>query len=133
MNRAVAGKLMRLLFVAIYLAGIISVAFCLTGNFSAVSACCRNNKQAAAKNSENCLSHCAKQKTFALKTEPYSQKISEIKVLFSAQDDSILPLKNPISKASIRSNFYPNEAIPKLLPSQIYLTTYFTLAPPVIL
>jgi len=130
MNANFTGRAMRIFLAVIFLAGIISVALCLTSGLRVASAC-YHNKMQAAKNAENCLSHCAKQKTFMLKTEAYSQERLEIKAQFNAKADSVLSLKNLLPKTPASSKFYPKEAIPKLLPNQIYLTAYFTLAPPI--
>ena len=133
MNAIMIGKFTRIFLAAIFLAGIISVALCLTGGFRVASSSCCHNKMQAAKNSENCLSHCAKQKTFALKTEAYSQEKPEIQPLFNTKVDTFIFLKNSTPKTSAPSKLYPNEAMPKLLPSQTYLATYSTLAPPLAL
>lgn len=86
-------KVIRVFLAAIFLAGIISVAFCLSGKNSWASICCQNKMQAAAKNSENCLSHCAKQKISGIETEVYSQQRHEIKALFNVKAGAVLPLK----------------------------------------
>jgi len=132
MKLTMTGKFIRIFLAAIFITGIISVALCLTGSCRNASSCCHNKMQAAAKNTENCLSHCAKQKVFALKTEVYSQKRLEVKALFNLKFDIFLSLKNFTPKTSGLSKFYLNKAIPILLPSQIYLTPYFTLAPPIV-
>jgi hypothetical protein len=130
MRAIMAGKFMKIFLAVIFLTGIISVALCLTGNFSGASACCHNKMQGVAKNNENCLSDCAKQKVSALKTEVYSQERPEIQALFN-EKDTIISLKNLMPKTFTPSRFYPNEAIPILLPNQTYLASHFTLAPPI--
>ncbi len=130
MNAIIRVKFMRVFLMVIFLAGIISVALCLTGGLRVSSSCCHNKMQGAAQNAENCLSHCAKQKTFALKTDVYFQERPEIKALFSAKADTLLSLNNPTPEISAPSKLYPNEAIPKLLPNQTYLSICLTLAPP---
>lgn len=119
----------RVILVGLFLFGILSSIMCLTC-LKNTSLSCHNKVKAAAKNSESCLSHCAKQKTLVLETESYSQTRPEMQILFNLKADNVFSSKNLTYKISIPSKFYPNEVMFKLLPSQIYLTTYFILAPP---
>ena len=119
-------KLSKILIVGVFLAGFIVSIICLACNPRIVMSCCHNKVQLTSTRDESCLSHCAKQKTFAVNVN--SQLSAELK----NQNASPAPVNLQTIPTSLEINtaHYINQSIIKLNTGQIYFTPLFNHSPP---
>lgn len=123
-------KLMLILIVLLFLLSMASKSLCLAATSSTTSNCCPSD---TTKNNEDCLSHCAKQKLVAIKTDSYpgesfKAKACPLESNISPYLQSCLSYSNPTLIA-----YYLNQADIRVNVRQIYLVTVLNHAPPILL
>ena len=123
-------KLFKILITGVFLAGFIASVICLVCSSRIVINCCHNKTQPATAKDESCLSHCLKQKVFAVNVE--SQLSVELKNQGASFVKNTVPVNLQTIPASLEINpaYYMNQLIIKLNTGQIYFTPFFNHSPP---
>lgn len=123
-------KFLKILISGVFLTGVIASVICLACTSRIASDCCHNKTQPASTRDASCLSHCAKQKTFAINVE--SQLSLELKNqgAFFVKSSAPIDLQTISASLEINTAHYINQSIIKLNTGQIYFTPLFNHSPP---
>lgn len=124
------GELIRILTAAVFLAGVLSSVLCLTAGHRAVSGCCHSKAQSASSNTENCLSHCAKQKLFAVNAEGRLFVEPRIQSPHLVKNHIMPYLQTAPFSLNHAVHYYINQPIVEFNAGQVYFTPLFNHAPP---
>ena len=124
-----AKKYIILFITLVFFLGTLGMGLCLTSNSKATPNCCPS-KNSFPVNSEDCLSHCARQKVNTLKIELFRVEESKIKKKSFPDTKSFHTLQNDRPNHNFSQNLYLNKATPKFNISQVYFLAIFNHAPP---
>ena len=119
------------LFVAtVFLLGVSSFGLCLDTKPHSLPKCCFDKSSSTTSDSENCFSHCAKQKLNAVKIETHLKEDLKIKTHILLDNKSSGSPQSQLFNSSPFTKYYLIQIATKLNISQIYFLAIFNHAPP---
>ncbi len=123
-------KFLKILIVGVFLTGFVASVICLVCAPRIAMGCCHNKAQPASAGDDSCLSHCAKQKTFAVNVVNQLSVELNNQGGFSVKSPASVNLQTIPAVLEIRIAYYINQPIIKLSTGQIYFTSFFNHSPP---
>ena len=123
-------KFFKILIAGVFLTGLITSVICLVCNPRIAMVCCHNKAQPVLAGDESCLSHCAKQKTFAINVKNQLSIELNNQNAFFVKSPASVNLQIIPAGLEINTAYYINPSIIKLNTGQIYLTSLFNHSPP---
>ena len=109
--------------------GGLSYAFCLNMTQPSASKCCAGKTPVKCSNTEDCLSHCAKQKVFAITGVSLSEESKAQKPHLVKSSPFFYLRTGPLNQ-NLEKTYYINLTDIKLNIGQIYFTPLFNHSPP---
>lgn len=126
-----SSKYIVLLVVVVFLLGLSSWGLCFPVKPSLVYKCCASKAAHLPSDSENCLSHCEKQRVDIIKTNDYFNDDIKTKIESLENNGYSIFLQNfSFKQKFIPQHYYPSQVIPTLRINQIYFAAIFNHAPP---
>ena len=123
-------KFIKILIIGVFLTGFIASVICLACSFRIAMGCCQNKAQAASTKDESCLSHCAKQKTFAVNVE--NQVLEKVKDQSQSLKIGLAASNLQTTTSFLQSDLHCiNKSVIKLNTGQIWFTPLLNHAPPI--
>ena len=119
-----------ILFIAsVFFLGTLGTGLCLTLSSKVTLNCCPS-KSSSSQNTEDCFSHCAKQKLNAIKIETNLEGDSKIKTHILLDNKSSGSPQSQLLSSSHFTKYYLIQIAAKLNIGQIYFLAIFNHAPP---
>jgi len=123
-------KFFKILITGVFLAGFIASAICLVCSSHNSMACCHNQAHSALPTDDSCLTHCLKQKIFAV--NPENQLLGGLKEENQSFKIDLAAVKAQIIPSYFKSSLYfINKPAIKLNTGQIWFTPLLNHAPPI--
>lgn len=123
-----AKKYIIIFIAAIFFLGISRVGLCQTVNHKITPTCCPGKRPSL--DTEDCLSHCTKQKLNTIKIERHLQDDLKTKTPIFLDNKSSQDPQSKLFDSSLFPKYYLIQIIPKLNIIQIYFLATFNHAPP---
>jgi hypothetical protein len=124
------GKFSRVIIAGVFLTGFTASVICFVCTPRMAMGCCYNKTKPVSSEGESCLSHCARQKTFAASVESqFSVGLKNQGVLFVKNPATVNLQIVPVG-LEINTTYYVSQSIVKLNTGQIYFAHLFNHSPP---
>ncbi len=125
-------KLFKILIAGIFLTGFIASVSCLVYSQRIAKASCHNKSQSATTGEESCLSHCLKQKIFAVNLDNQLSVELKSQGVFFAREHAVTNLQAILANQEVNTNHYINQLTSNLIIGRIHSTLLFNHSPPLL-